>query len=142
MSRISGPLLDRIDIQCDIQPVPYSTLKETTPSESSATIRERVIQARTLQQQRFAEYNKTAKTPIHCNAQMTPKLVRTYCALDAAGDKLLAYSMDKLGLSARAYDRILKVARTIADLAGSENICSTHLMEAISYRNLDRSDWL
>lgn len=142
MSRISGPLLDRIDIQCDIQPVPYSTLKETTPSESSATIRERVIQARTLQQQRFAEYNKTTKTPIHCNAQMTPKLVRTYCALDAAGDKLLAYSMDKLGLSARAYDRILKVARTIADLAGSENICSTHLMEAISYRNLDRSDWL
>ena len=142
MSRISGPLLDRIDIQCDIQPVPYSTLKETTPSESSATIRERVIQARTLQQQRFAEYNKTAKTPIHCNAQMTPKLVRTYCALDAAGDKLLAYSMDKLGLSARAYDRILKVARTIADLAGSENICSTHLMETISYRNLDRNDWL
>ena len=142
MSRISGPLLDRIDIQCDIQPVPYSLLKEQQPSESSATIRERVINARTMQQQRFAQYNQTAKSPIHCNAQMTPKLVRTFCQLDAQGDKLLAYSMEKLGLSARAYDRILKVARTIADLAGAENIAANHLMEAISYRNLDRSDWL
>ena len=141
MSRISGPLLDRIDIQCDIQPVPYSMLKDAKPSESSAAIRERVIQARAIQQQRFALYNQKAKTPIHCNAQMTPKLVRTYCILDAQGDKLLAYSMEKLGLSARAYDRILKVARTIADLAGATDIGATHLMEAISYRNLDRSDW-
>lgn len=142
MSRISGPLLDRIDIQCDIQPVPYSVLKDTTPSENSATIRERVVRARIVQQQRFLEYNQTAKTPIHCNAQMTPRMVRTYCLLDAESDKLLAYSMEKLGLSARAYDRILKVARTIADLVGAENISAAHLMEAISYRNLDRENWI
>ena len=142
MSRISGPLLDRIDIQCDIQPVPYTLLKEEQPSESSAVIRERVMRARAVQQLRFAAYNQTAKNPIHCNAQMTPKLVRTYCLLDEQGDKLLAYSMDKLGLSARAYDRILKVARTIADLAGAENIAANHLLEAISYRNIDREDWL
>ena len=142
MSRISGPLLDRIDIQCDIQPVPYTMLKDDQPTESSAAIRERVIRARAVQQHRFAEYNQTAKAPIHCNAQMTPKLVRTYCPLDAQGDKLLAYSMEKLGLSARAYDRILKVARTIADLAGSEHIAANHLMEAISYRNIDREDWI
>ena len=142
MSRISGPLLDRIDIQCDIQPVPYTLLKEEQPSESSATIRERVMHARAVQQLRFAAYNQTAKNPIHCNAQMTPKLVRTYCPLDEQGDKLLAYSMEKLGLSARAYDRILKVARTIADLAGAENIAANHLLEAISYRTIDREDWL
>ena len=142
MSRISGPLLDRIDIQCDIQPVPYTLLKEEQPSESSATIRERVMHARAVQQLRFAAYNQTAKNLIHCNAQMTPKLVRTYCPLDEQGDKLLAYSMEKLGLSARAYDRILKVARTIADLADAENIAANHLMEAISYRNIDREDWL
>ena len=142
MSKISGPLLDRIDIQCDIQPVPYDLLKDKSPSESSASIRKRVIAARSIQQNRFAIYNQTAKFPIYCNAQMTPKLVRTYCSLDLQSDKLLAYSMDKLGLSARAYDRILKVARTIADLAGSENITASHLMEAISYRNLDRNDWL
>lgn len=142
MSRISGPLLDRIDIQCDIQPVPYTLLKEEQPSESSATIRERVMRARAVQQLRFAAYNQTAKNPIHCNAQMTPKLVRTYCPLDDQSDKLLAYSMEKLGLSARAYDRILKVARTISDLAGAENIAANHLLEAISYRNIDREDWL
>lgn len=142
MSRISGPLLDRIDIQCDIQPVPYTLLKEEQPSESSAAIRVRVMRARAVQQLRFAAYNQTAKTPIHCNAQMTPKLVRTYCPLDDQSDKLLAYSMEKLGLSARAYDRILKVARTIADLADAENIAANHLMEAISYRNIDREDWL
>ena len=141
MSRISGPLLDRIDIQCDIQPVPYSMLKDATPSESSAQIRERVIRARKIQQQRFALYNQTAKSPIHCNAQMTTKLVREYCVLDDKSDKLLAYSMDKLGLSARAYDRILKVARTIADLSGSQDIQKQHLLEAISYRSLDRSNW-
>jgi magnesium chelatase family protein len=117
-------------------------LKNATPSESSAQIRERVIRARKIQQQRFALYNQTAKSPIHCNAQMTTKLVREYCVLDDKSDKLLAYSMDKLGLSARAYDRILKVARTIADLAGENNIASNHLMEAISYRNLDREDWI
>lgn len=142
MGRISGPLLDRIDIQCDIQAVPYTMLKETTPSENSASIRERVVRARQIQQQRFAAYNATAQKPIHCNAQMTPKAVREYCQLDAQCDKLLSHAMDKLGLSARAYDRVLKVARTIADLAGAENINSVHLMEAISYRNMDRADWI
>lgn len=142
MSRISGPLLDRIDIQCDIQAVPYSTLKDSKPGESSATMRERVIKAREIQQERFAEYNATSRKQIHCNAQMTPKLVREYCVLDAAGDKLLSYAMDKMGLSARAYDRILKVARTIADLSGSETIQVVHISEAIGYRSLDREDWI
>ena len=141
MSRISGPLLDRIDIQCDIQAVPYSTLKDAQPGESSEVMRARVIKARETQQHRFAEYNATAQKPIHCNAQMTPKLVREYCVLDAAGDKLLSYAMDKMGLSARAYDRILKVARTIADLDGSDAIQVVHISEAISYRSLDREDW-
>ena len=141
MSRISGPLLDRIDIQCDIQAVPYSTLKDTQPGESSAVMRARVIKAREIQQHRFAEYNTTAQKPIHCNAQMPPKLVREFCQLDAAGDKLLSYAMDKMGLSARAYDRILKVARTIADLDGSKAIQVVHISEAIGYRSLDREDW-
>ena len=142
MSRISGPLLDRIDIQCDIQAVPYSTLKEAQPGESSAAMRARVIKARAIQQHRFAEYNATAQNPIHCNAQMPPKLVREFCQLDAQGDKMLSYAMDKMGLSARAYDRILKVARTIADLDGSETIQVVHISEAISYRSLDREDWI
>ena len=141
MSRISGPLLDRIDIQCDIQAVPYSTLKNAQPGESSQAMRERVIKAREIQQRRFALYNATAQKPIHCNAQMTPKLVREFCQLDAAGDKLLSYAMDKMGLSARAYDRILKVARTIADLDSSETIQMPHISEAIGYRSLDRGDW-
>ena len=142
MSRISGPLLDRIDIQCDIQALPYSTLKDAQPGESSESMRARVIKARNLQQLRFAEYNATTQKPIHCNAQMTPKLVREYCQLDEAGDKLLSYAMDKMGLSARAYDRILKVARTIADLDGCEAIQVVHISEAIGYRSLDREDWI
>ena len=141
MSRISGPLLDRIDIQCDIQAVPYSTLKDTQPGESSAVMRERVVRARKIQEERFAAYNQTAKSPVHCNAQMTPKLVREYCQLDAQGDKMLSYAMDKMGLSARAYDRILKVSRTIADLDGSATIQMQHISEAIGYRSLDREDW-
>ena len=141
MSRISGPLLDRIDIQCDIQAVPYSTLKDAAPGESSAVMRERVVRARDVQQQRFAAYNATAKKPVHCNAQMTPKLVREHCQLDAQGDKLLSYAMEKMGLSARAYDRILKVSRTIADLDNSPTIQMAHISEAISYRSLDRDDW-
>jgi magnesium chelatase family protein len=142
MSRISGPLLDRIDIQCDIQAVPYSTLRDAQPGESSAMMRERVVRARKVQEERFAAYNQSAKSPIHCNAQMTPKLVREYCQLDAAGDRMLSYAMDKMGLSARAYDRILKVARTIADLDGTTTIQIQHISEAISYRSLDREDWV
>ncbi len=141
MSRISGPLLDRIDIQCDIQAVPYSTLKDAQPGESSEAMRARVIKAREIQHLRFAEYNASAQKHVHCNAQMTPKLVREFCQLDAQGDKMLSYAMDKMGLSARAYDRILKVARTIADLDGSETIQMQHISEAISYRSLDREDW-
>jgi magnesium chelatase family protein len=140
LSRISGPLLDRIDIQCDIQPVPYSLLKDAQPSESSATMRERVIKAREIQKNRFISYNATAHSPIHCNAQMTPKMVREYCKLSDECDHLLAFAMDKMGFSARAYDRILKVARTIADLAQSTEICPPHLLEAINYRTLDKMD--
>lgn len=141
MSKISGPLLDRIDIQCDIQAVPYSLLKDAQPGESSSTMRARVIAARTKQEERFSEYNATAAKAVHCNAQMTPKLVREFCQLDEAGDRMLSYAMDKMGLSARAYDRILKVARTIADLDNSESIQMVHISEAIGYRSLDREDW-
>ena len=140
MSRISGPLLDRIDIQCDIQPVPYDLLKDNVPTENSATMRARVIQARLIQQERFADYNATAKSPVHCNAQMTPRMVRDFCTLSDECDRLLAFAMEKMGFSARAYDRILKVARTIADLAQSENICPPHLLEAINYRILDKGE--
>ena len=142
MSKISGPLLDRIDIQCDIQAVPYSVLKDSQPGESSSTMRARVISARAKQEERFFEYNTTASKPVHCNAQMTPKLVREFCQLDESGDRLLSYAMDKMGLSARAYDRILKVARTIADLDNSESIQMVHISEAIGYRSLDREDWI
>ncbi|MCQ2347800.1 MAG: YifB family Mg chelatase-like AAA ATPase [Paludibacteraceae bacterium] len=151
--KISGPLLDRIDIQTDIQAVPYDKLKDMQPGESSAAIRARVIRARQIQADRFLS-DAAILTPsaqrslffqhsglIHCNAQMTPKQVRQFCQLDAACDRLLEQSMAKMGLSARAYDRILKVARTIADLAGSEHIQAPHLMEAISYRQLDRDNW-
>ncbi len=135
LSRVSGPLLDRIDIQCEIQAVPYDQLRTLQPGESSAAIRARVVAARNIQQERFAG------TAVHCNAQMTPQMLRQYCPVDAEGDNLLSYSMNRLGLSARAYDRILKVARTIADLAGEENISARHLLEAIGYRSLDRSTW-
>lgn len=136
LSKISGPLLDRIDIQCEIEAVPYEQLRDTQPGESSAAIRERVLKARAIQTERFKHSRL-----IHCNAMMNTKMVRTYCALDDECDKLLEFTMAKLGLSARAYDRILKVARTIADIEGAENIQKNHLLEAISYRSLDRSTW-
>lgn len=135
LSRISGPLLDRIDIQCEIQAVPYEQLSRMQPGESSTAIRERVIAAHRIQNQRFRA------TGIHCNAQMTPKMLRNFCVIDAEGHRLLSETMSKLGLSARAYDRILKVSRTIADLQQSPNILPIHLLEAISYRNLDRDSW-
>ena len=136
LGKISGPLLDRIDIQCEIEAVPYDQLRDSQPGESSAVMRERVMRARRIQEQRFAD-----SALIHCNAQMTPKMLRQFCPLDAECDKLLQYAMEKMGLSARAYDRIVKVARTIADLEGSEHIQKTHILEAISYRSLDRSIW-
>lgn len=136
LSRISGPLLDRIDLQCEIESVPYDQLREIAPGESSAAMRARVIKAREIQKQRFA-----ANPLIHSNAMMSTKMVRQYCQLNDECDKLLEFTMTKLGLSARAYDRILKVARTIADLSGSQDIQKQHLLEAISYRSLDRSNW-
>lgn len=136
MSRISGPLLDRIDIQCEILPVPFSKLADMEPGEPSAAIRERVIRARAVQEARYAEH-----PGIHCNAQLTTALQNRYCTLDAACKKLLESAMTKYDMSARAYGRIIKVARTIADLAASENIQPEHISEAISYRNLDRGSW-
>ena len=136
MSKISGPLMDRIDIQCDIEAVAYDQLRDTQPGECSAAIRARVLKARAIQQERFKHSRL-----VHCNAMMNAKMVRQYCSLDEECDKLLEMTMTKLGLSARAYDRILKVARTIADLEGAENIRKQHLLEAISYRSLDRNNW-
>lgn len=136
MNRISGPLLDRIDIQIEIVPVPFEKISEQKPSEPSADIRARVIQAREIQNQRFADSDH-----IFCNAQMTSRHLHQYVVPDQDGLKLLKNAMQRLSLSARAYDRILKVSRTIADLDQAENIKSYHLAEAINYRNLDRESW-
>jgi magnesium chelatase family protein len=136
MSRISGPLLDRIDIQCEILPVEFDKLASMEAGESSASIRERVIAAREIQARRFAN-----EPNVHCNAQMNNRLMKQWCALDAETMQVLKTAMTKFDMSARAYDRILKVARTIADLAGSERILPTHMREAVNYRKLDRSSW-
>lgn len=136
LSRISGPLLDRIDIQIEVVPVPFDKLSEQRLAESSDVVRERVIKARLIQQDRFfGEQN------VHCNAMMSSRLIRKYCKLSDAGMAILKNAMEKLGLSARAYDRILKVSRTIADLEGSLDIKTHHIAEAINYRSLDRNDW-
>ncbi|HPG54848.1 MAG: YifB family Mg chelatase-like AAA ATPase [Paludibacteraceae bacterium] len=136
LSRISGPLLDRIDLQIEITPISFGQLSNRNQSESSAIIRERVINARNIQEKRYKNSNG-----VHCNAQMTVKLLHKYVQPDEAGLKMLQYAMSKLHLSARAYDRILKVARTIADLDNSERVTAEHLSEAIGYRNLDREGW-
>ena len=136
MNRISGPLLDRIDIQIEIVPVPFEKISEQRPSEPSMAIRERVIKARAIQEKRFANYPH-----IHCNAQMTPRLLHEYAAPDASGLAILKTAMHRFNLSARAYDRILKVSRTIADLDASERVEVRHLAEAIQYRSLDRESW-
>ncbi len=136
LSRISGPLLDRIDLHVEVTPVPFKDLSLQKSGETSAEIRERVIKAREIQQLRFKP-----SPEIHCNAQMTSSKIRAYCALDEASMALLKKAMEKLGLSARAYDRILKVSRTIADLAGDEDIKAAHVAEAITYRSLDRENW-
>jgi magnesium chelatase family protein len=136
LNRISGPLLDRIDIHIEVVPVKYDKLSDSAKVEKSVVVRERVIKAREIQAKRFA-----AITGIYCNAQMSSSMQRKYCQLDEAGGRLLKTAMDLRGLSARAYDRILKVARTIADLAESENITVEHISEAINYRNLDREGW-
>ena len=136
MNKISGPLLDRIDIQCEIAAIPFKDLSQAQPGEPSAAIRERVIAARQIQAQRYAHIKG-----IHCNAQMTERMLHEYAEPDAASLEMLRMAMERLKLSARAYSRILKVARTIADLAGSEKVESMHIAEAIGYRNLDRGDW-
>lgn len=136
LSKISGPLLDRIDLHVEVTPVNFSELSSSRPAEKSSLIRERVIKARELQDKRF-----TAIEGVHANAQMSANMVRQICQIDEVGKGLIKQAMEKLGLSARAYDRILKVARTIADLAGSENIKTEHLAEAIHYRSLDRESW-
>ena len=137
MSKISGPLLDRIDIHIQVQSVKYKELSSTTAGEPSADIRQRVIKARDFQIRRFKD-----KKHIFCNADMQSKDIREYCKIDTASEELMKMAITKLGLSARAYDRILKVARTIADLNGDENINSAHISEAIQYRSLDRTMWM
>lgn len=137
VGRISGPLLDRIDIHIEVPAVKFKDLAGQPTGEKSKQIRERVNRARKIQLERF----KDEKT-IFCNAHMESKEIRKYCPIDDNSKELLKMAITKLGLSARAYDRILKVSRTIADLDGSENILSQHISEAIQYRSLDRSLWM
>ncbi|MCB0793845.1 MAG: ATP-binding protein, partial [Flavobacteriales bacterium] len=135
LNSITGPLLDRVDIHIEVTPVPFSELSTERAQMRSRDVRERVIQARSIQRERYEG------SSIHCNAQMSAQQLRRICRIDAAGNALLEKAMDRLGLSARAYDRILKVSRTIADLAGSDAIGTEHLAEAIQYRSLDREGW-
>lgn len=136
MNRISGPLMDRIDLHIEVTPVSIQEMASAEPGESSAAIRERVIRARKVQQERFRKVEG-----VHTNAMMNSKMLREYCPLDKASGALLERAMERLNLSARAYDRILKVARTIADLAGEPQITANHIAEAINYRSLDRESW-
>ncbi len=136
LSKISGPLLDRIDIHIEVTPVPFEKLSDERRGESSIVIRERVTNARKVQSERFSEFEN-----VHYNAQMGVKQIRKFCKLDEASLQLLKTAMERLNLSARAYDRILKVARTIADLEASEEVNGNHISEAIQYRSLDRDGW-
>jgi magnesium chelatase family protein len=136
LNKISGPLLDRIDIHIEVVPVAFEKLAEHRLAEPSNSIRDRVICARNVQAKRFS-----GSKGVHCNAQMSSKMLRKYCETDLSGQALLKNAMEKLGLSARAYDRILKVSRTIADLEQNEKIQPHHLAEAIQYRSLDRENW-
>ena len=136
LARISGPLLDRIDLHVEVTPVPFTELSKIADSERSENIRERVIAAREIQQKRFE-----SRPDVYCNAQMSSAAMKEICVLDQAGSHLLKHAMEKLNLSARAYDRILKVSRTIADLGNSESIQPEHVAEAIHYRSLDRENW-
>lgn len=136
VGRISGPLMDRIDLHIEVTPVDFNALSGSPTAEKSATIRQRVIAARGIQSERFTRMQR-----VYCNAQMNTKMAREVCEIDDAGKALLKTAMARLSLSARAYDRILKVSRTIADLAGSSRITTEHLAEAIQLRSLDRADW-
>jgi len=135
MNKISGPLMDRIDIHCEVSVVPFQQLAQMRSGEPSSVIRERVIKARQMQEERFSA------SSIHCNAQMTERMIHQFAEPDTASLEMLRMAMERLSLSARAYSRILKVARTIADLEGSERVASHHIAEAIGYRSLDRGDW-
>lgn len=136
LSKISGPLLDRIDLHVEVVPVSFDEMTARRRVESSESIRTRVVQAREIQTRRFSDYRN-----IYCNAMMPSNMVKKVCTIDDAGNALLKTAMERIGLSARAYDRVLKVSRTIADLAGSHEIRSEHLAEAITYRSLDREGW-
>lgn len=136
LNRISGPLLDRIDIHLEVTPVPFRELTALRSGESSESIRQRVVKAREKQASRFID-----SEGVYCNAQMTSKLLHEVCVISDEGRTLLKTAMERLGLSARAYDRILKVSRTIADLENSHEIKTEHLAEAIQYRSLDRQGW-
>lgn len=136
LNKISGPLLDRIDLHVEVTPISYDELAYHKPEEGSKEIRDRVVEARLLQEKRYQ-----LEEGIHCNAQMSSKDLARYCQIDEAGNAILKRAMDSLGLSARAYDRILKVARTVADLEKSESISASHLAEAIQFRSLDREGW-
>jgi magnesium chelatase family protein len=136
LNKISGPLLDRIDIHIEVPAVKHETLLRAPAAEPSAAIRARTIRAREIQHARFA-----AKRKVRCNAQMSAKDIKTFVPLDSESEGLLRMALSELNLSARAYDRILKVSRTIADLAGAEKVDATHLSEAIQYRTLDRQVW-
>jgi magnesium chelatase family protein len=136
MSKISGPLLDRIDIHIDVPAVNYKEMRSGTEPENSARIRDRVMRAREVQLRRFSSKDK-----LYCNAQMSPRHIRAFCDLSADCERLLERAMTQQGLTARAHDRILKVARTIADLEGGAGIEPKHIAEAIQYRTLDRTFW-
>ena len=136
LNKVSGPLLDRIDLHVEVTPVTFDQMTETRKAETSADIQPRVDKARQVQEARFADY-----LDVHSNAMMPPQMVKDICQISEAGRMLLKTAMERLGLSARAYDRILKVARTIADLAGTQEIQIQHLAEAIQYRSLDREGW-
>jgi magnesium chelatase family protein len=136
-ARVSGPLLDRIDIHVEVPAIAYREMRSEATGEASETIRARVETARTIQRRRFA-----GKPKIHCNARMGPKDIRQHCQLDETSHELLKLALNELNLSARAYDRILKVSRTIADLDHSEAIQSNHVSEAIQYRSFDRQFWV
>lgn len=136
LNKLSGPLMDRIDLQIEVDSITYDDLKQDTIEETSAVIKERVTKARLLQTQRFKD------SKIHNNSAMNSAMVKKYCKLDAQCEQVLKNAFEKLKLTARAHDRILKVARTIADLEGSQDIQLQHLIEAINYRSLDRKYWL
>ncbi len=137
LSKVSGPLLDRIDIHIEVTPVPFEKLSEDRKGESSVEIRKRVTKAREHQTKRFKDLDS-----VHYNAQMNTKQIREHCKMDETSKQLLKTAMERLNLSARAYDRILKVARTIADLENAADITGNHISEAIQYRSLDREGWL